>query len=263
MARLPFPVLLLNVGTLALTLVVNGLANVLPLNGRTTGAVSDSFTANIFVPAAYVFSIWAVIYVALVAFVGYQFTHRGRRSVSVQRVGLWFAATGIANTLWIVLWHYGVFPGTMALMLVLLVSLCAIVGRLGPPREAPTTADRWFVYLPFSIYLGWISVATIANASIFFLDLGWDGAPLPAWAWAVILLGVATGLGTWFIERRSDLAYAAVLVWAFVGIAVRQAAVPWVPQGAWVGAAVLIVLASWQVARGAIPHLRARRRSFA
>ena len=263
MGRLSLPVLLLNVGTLGLTLVVNGLANVLPLNGRTTGAVSDSFTANLFVPAAYVFSIWGLIYVALTAFVGYQFTPGGRRSESVQRVGLWFAVTGLANSLWIVLWHYGVFPGTMALMLVLLVSLCVIVGRLGTPREASTTADRWFVYLPFSIYLGWISVATIANACIFFLDLGWDGAPLAAWTWAVLLLGVATALGAWFIARRGDLAYGAVLIWAFVGIALRQAQVPWVPQGAWFGVAVLIVLAGWRIARGAIPTLRQGRRLFA
>jgi hypothetical protein len=249
----------INLVTLAITLMVNALANTLPLNGRTTGAISDRFAANLFAPAGYVFSIWGVIYLGLVAFALYQATPAGRRSRAVGRLGSWFALTGFANSLWIVFWHYEIFPATLVLMLVLLVSLCVIVSRLGAPNGSPSVADRWLVYLPFSLYLGWISVATIANASVFLLSLGWDGAPLAPVAWALILLAVATGLGAWMVLRRGDLAYAAVLVWAFIGIAVKQEAVAWVPPGAWAGVVVIVALSGWRLARGLIARPGAQR----
>jgi hypothetical protein len=239
----------LNVITLVLTLIMNALANALPLNGRTTGAISDRFTTNAFVPAGYVFSIWGVIYLGLVMFVLYQLTPVGRRSPAVAKVGGWFALSGLANSLWIVCWHYELFPATMVAMLVLLGSLCAIAARLGPPYRADSVADRWLVYLPFSVYLGWISVATIANAAVFLLSLGWDGAPWSPSTWALILVAVATGLGAWMVIRRGDLAYAGVLVWAFIGIAVKQQSVTGVPQGAWIGVGVLVGLMGWHLAR--------------
>jgi hypothetical protein len=246
MPRLSVRLLILNVVTLLATLVMNWLANTLPLNGRTTGQISDAFSANVFAPAGYVFAIWGVIYLGLIAFVAYQFTPAGRLSPAVRRVGGWFALSNIANALWIVFWHYEIFAATMVAMVVLLVSLCAIVARLGIPSSARSVGDRWLVYLPFSVYLGWISVATIANAAIFLLDLGWDGRPLSPPIWGLLLLGVATGLGAWMVLRRGDTAYVAVLVWAFVGIAVKQEDVAFVPLGAWAGVAVLVALAGWR-----------------
>ena len=257
MSRVPATLVVANLVTLGLTLVLNGLANALPLNGQTTGEVSDRFP-NLFAPAGYVFSIWGAIYLGLLAFAAYQLTAAGRRSRAVQRVGGWFALSGIANSVWIVFWHYELFLASMAAMLVLLISLCAMASRLGAPRQAESAGDRWLVYLPFSIYLGWISVATIANAAVVLLDLGWDGAPLSPATWTLLLLAVATGLGVWFLGRRGDLAYAAVLVWAFVGIWARQGGISGpvgetaVAQGALVAAGVLIVTAVWRVARGVV-----------
>jgi benzodiazapine receptor len=256
MQRLSVRLLILNLVTLVTTLVMNWLANALPLNGRTTGQISDAFSANVFAPAGYVFAIWGVIYLGLIAFAAYQFTPAGRLSPAVRLVGGWFALSNIANALWIVFWHYEIFPATMAAMLVLLVSLCAIIARLRIPPSAASPGDRWLVYLPFSVYLGWISVATIANASIFLLDLGWDGSPMSSPIWGLLLIGMATGLGAWMVLRRGDLAYAAVLVWAFVGIAVKQEGVALMPLGAWSGVGVLLALVGWRTLRGRLiaPH---------
>jgi hypothetical protein len=250
MPRLSVRLLILNLVTLLATLAMNWLANALPLNGRTTGQISDAFSANVFAPAGYVFAIWGIIYLGLIAFAAYQFTPAGRLSPAVRRVGGWFALSNIANAVWIVLWHYEIFAATMAAIVVLLVSLCAIVARLGMPRGAASLGDRWLVYLPFSVYLGWISVATIANASIFLLDLGWDGRPLSPPIWGLLLLAVATGLGAWMVLRRGDLAYVTVLVWAFVGIAVKQEDVAFVPPGAWASVGVLLALVLWRTQRG-------------
>jgi hypothetical protein len=244
MSRLSVRLLIVNLVTLVATLVMNWLANALPLNGRTTGQISDAFSANVFAPAGYVFAIWGVIYLG-----PYRVRHIPVHAGWSPEFG-WFALSNIANAVWIVFWHYEIFPATMAAMLVLLVSLCAIVARLGIPRSAASVGDRWLVYLPFSVYLGWISVATIANTSIFLLDLGWDGSPLSPAIWGLLLLGATTGLGAWMVLRRGDLAYAAVLVWAFVGIAIKQEGIPFVPPGAWAGVGVLLALVVWRTLRG-------------
>jgi len=249
MTRVPGLLVAANTVAYVFMVVMNGLATTLPLNGRTTAEISDSF-ANTFAPAGYVFSIWGVIYTALLIFLGYSFSKRGRESVAVNRVGWLFALNAIANGIWIVFWHYGMFPATMALTVVLLVTLCTIALRIGTSSQAVTRADRWMVHLPFAIYLGWVSVATIANAAVMFLDLGWNGAPFTPEAWTLGLIAVATGIGLVMVLRRGEIAFAGVLIWAFIGIAVKQVDAPWVPEGAQAAAALLAVVSIGRLIAG-------------
>jgi hypothetical protein len=248
-----------NASTYVFMVVMNGLATTLPLNGRTTGEISDSF-ANTFAPAGYVFSIWGVIYSALMAFVGYSFTRPGRSSIAVDRIGWLFVINALANGVWIVFWHYGMFPATMAMTIVLLGTLCAIAVRIGIPASAATRADRWFVHLPFAIYLGWVSVATIANAAVMFLDLGWNGEPLTPVVWTLALIAIATGIGAVMVIRRGEIAFAGVLIWALIGIAVKQVEVAWVPEGAQTAASLLAVISLGRLVAGFIGRTATRER---
>ena len=228
--------------SLVLTLAVNFLANTLPINGVMTGEVSDQFPI-LFVPAGYVFSIWGLIYLALVAFAIYSVTPKGRADARVDGVAGWFTAANLFNAVWIFLWHYQQFPLTLIAMAGLLVSLLSIYTKLRVGLEKRSLADRLLVETPFSIYLGWITVATVANISQVLYVLGWRGAPLSEPVWAVVMLAVAALLGGLMIFLRKEVAYPLVLVWAFVGIWVMQAATPLVAWLALVGAVVLGVLA--------------------
>ena len=228
--------------SLVLTLAVNFLANTLPINGVMTGEVSDQFPI-LFVPAGYVFSIWGLIYLALVAFAIYSVTPKGRADARVDGVAGWFTAANLFNAVWIFLWHYQQFPLTLIAMAGLLVSLLAIYTKLRVGLEKRSLADRLLVETPFSIYLGWITVATVANISQVLYVLGWRGAPLSEPVWAVVMLAVATLLGGLMIFLRKEVAYPLVLVWAFVGIWVMQAATPLVAWSALIGAVVLGLLA--------------------
>ncbi len=223
-----------------ITFIVNGLANALPINGVTTGEVSDTFPVY-FVPAGYVFAIWGLIYLGLLAFVVYHLLPSQRESRNLERIGAWFAVGCLANAAWIFFWHYGIFPVTLILMLVLLVSLLVIYLRLNIGREQVSRAEKLLVHVPFSIYLGWITVATVANVTDVLYDLGWNGAPLSPQIWAVIMLAIATVLAVAMSFTRRDIAYVLVIVWAFVGIAVKQAATPLVAWPAWVLAGVVLV----------------------
>lgn len=207
-----------------ITLTVNGLANALPINGQTTGDISDSFQV-FFVPAAYVFAIWGLIYVGLIGYSIYQARPRFHNDAVLRDIAPWYIVTAAANSAWIFAWHYNQFPLSMVLMLVLLASLIVIYRRLA--RQEPASwQELWAVHIPFRIYLGWISVATIANATVMLDNAGWNGFGLSELTWGVIMVLVAGALGLLVSLLKADIAYVLVFVWALAGIAVRFSDTP-------------------------------------
>jgi hypothetical protein len=219
-------------------IAVNWLANALPLNGKTTGSISDSFPVY-FVPAGYVFSIWGLIYVGVIAYVVYQALPSQRSNPLHRRIGYLFVAGSVANVAWIFLWHYEQFVLTLVAMAVLLVSLVAVYRQLHASPPSGGIAERLAVRVPFSIYLGWITVATIANVTVVLYDLRWDGWGIAPQAWAAIMLVVGGAIASAASLPRGDVAYMMVIVWAFAGIAVKQSATPLVAWTA-LGAAVIL-----------------------
>jgi translocator protein len=232
----------LNVVGLALVLVVNGLANALPLNHQTTGQISDRFPVY-FVPAGYVFSIWGIIYLGLIAFAVYQALPAQRADPRLRSVDALFLLSCVANAAWIFLWHYELFAFTLLAMGTLLVSLVAIYVRLGVGRAWTSPAERWLVHVPFSVYLGWVTVATIANVTDVLYWAGWSGWGVPPQAWAIAMLVVGAVLTAVVILRRADVAYALVIVWAYAGVAVKQTGAPAVAYAA-IALAVLVLVAT-------------------
>ncbi len=229
------------------TIAVNGLANALPFNGQTTAEISNRFPI-FFVPAGYVFSIWGLIYLGLLAFAVYQALPSQRKTKLLDDIAPLYWLASIANAVWIFLWHYEYFTLTIFVMVVLLLSLIAIYRRLRAAAK-PNAGFRWCVQLPFSIYLGWISVATIANATQVLYFLNWDAFGLSGELWAVIMLIIATLLGLAMLLRERDWAYALVLVWAFAGIAVAQAGSTLVAYSAWILTAATALMILMTLAR--------------
>lgn len=227
------------------TVVVNGLANALPLNGQMTGEISDYFKVY-FTPAGYVFSIWGLIYLALLLYAIYQALPAQRENPRLVRTGWWFVLSCAANTGWIFAWHWNQYLLSLGLMLVVLVSLVKVYLGLEIGRTKVGNAETWLAQVPFSIYLGWITVATVANATAVLDFYSWTGFGIAEETWLVVMLVVAlvvAGLVTW---TRRDIPYLLVLAWAFAGIAVKHSEVPAVNIAAWAatGAAVVMVLAA-------------------
>jgi benzodiazapine receptor len=232
-----------NVLLVVATLVVNALANIIPFNGKNTGAISDQFHVY-FVPAGYVFAIWGLIYVGLIAFGVYQALPSQRDNPRLRSVDGFFVLASLANMLWLLLWHYEQFVATLAVMLVLLASLIGIYLRLGTGRTQVSTAETWLVRLPFSIYLGWITVATIANVTEVLDYLKWNGFGVAPETWMLIVLGAVYVIATLMNLTRRDVAYTLVILWALIGIVVKQADVALVANATrWTAAAVAVTLA--------------------
>ena len=223
---------------------VNALANILPINGQQTGEISDRFEIY-FVPAGYVFSIWGLIYLGLLAYTIYQALTAQIENSTLKKISLYYWISSVANSVWIVLWHYEVFSITIIAMLVILLALIIVYTTLKSDPQFSSGLKMWLVTIPFSIYLGWISVATIANASQLLYYLGWDGWGISGQTWAVLMILVASALGIGMALRFNAAAYNLVLVWAFIGIAVKQAGSPVVSTTAYIGvglAAVAVLL---------------------
>lgn len=230
--------------SIVVTLVINTLANALPINGLNTGEISDRFKVY-FVPAGYVFSIWGLIYIGLIAYGIYQALPSQRDNPRLRAAGWWAVLSGLANSTWIFLWHYEQFPLTILAMLTLLVSLIVIYARLGINRQNVSSSEKWMVHLPFSIYLGWITVATVANVTDVLYYAGWDGFGIAPEIWMVIMLGAVLLITAAMLITRRDAAYTAVILWALVGIAVKHAQMNAVAVPTWVVFGLVAVLLGW------------------
>lgn len=197
---------------------INSLANILPLNGNNTGQISDSYP-NLFAPAGFTFLIWSVIYLLLVGYCFYQFKVMDSRTVSskvIDRIGIVFIISCLANMSWIFAWHYRIIPLSMVLTLTMLVSIIYINKIIS--KEKLSAAEKILLKLPFSVYFGWLTVATIANATVLLVSWNWNGFGIAASVWMTIILivGIIIGAATTIIN--TDVAYGLVFVWAYSGI---------------------------------------------
>lgn len=219
------PVKVLVTVTYLAMITMNALANALPLNGKGTGEVSEDYQ-NLFTPAGVTFAIWSVIYLLLGAHVLYQLglfrdgPETPEQSALLNKVGVLFSISSLANTAWIFAWHYDVIPLSALLLITILVCLAMISVTL---RDVDLSArERWLVRVPFSVYFGWSTVATVANITVLLVYWDWNRFGLAESTWAVIILLVAAAIGTVTMLRNRDAAYGLVLIWAFAGILLRQ-----------------------------------------
>lgn len=199
---------------------VNFLANGLPINNRSTGAISDAYP-NLFAPAGITFSIWGLIYLLLAGYVIYQFVKSSQGKANLfSKINPIFIISSLANISWIFAWHYDYIGLSVIIMAVILLSLIKIANILR--AEKFTSLEKLFIKVPFSVYFGWITVAAIANITVFLVSLGWNGFGIADFVWTSIILVVGALIGIWRTNHDKNIAYALVLVWAYLGILLKH-----------------------------------------
>lgn len=210
--------------TFIVMIVVNALANIIPFNGLTTGQVSDSYP-NLFTPAPLTFSIWGVIYILLAGYILYQYGFLCKKESAfskdlMEKIGILFTISSMANTGWMFVWHYKSIGISVVLMLVILV--CLILINLSTAKAELTNKEKILIRLPFSIYFGWITVATIANVTAFLVGIGWNGFGLPDWLWTIAVLIVGLLIAGLTMFKNQNLGYGIVVIWAYIGILIKH-----------------------------------------
>jgi hypothetical protein len=218
-----------NILSVLLAIAVNALAVLLPLNGKTTQELSDKLP-NFFVPAGLTFSIWGIIYILWVVFAIYQardLLKKDEISMPFLSQITWlFVLTGIANSIWIFLWHYEYIGLSLFVMILLLVCLLAIYIRLKIGKTHVPLKEIICVHIPFSVYLGWISVATIANVTAFLISIQWDGFGIDQLTWTILIIAFGTLLTLLMLALRKDIMFSLVVLWAYLGIWLKRTAQP-------------------------------------
>ena len=217
-----------NIIAVIITIIVNGLANLLPIGGKNTAELSDNIP-NLFVPAGITFSIWGVIYILIILFVIYLakdfFKKEKTTTQFLEKISYFFIMASLANIVWIFLWHYEQVLLSLLAMLVLFISLLFIYLRLNIGIDKISLRDKLFVHIPISVYIGWISVATIANVTAVLVTIGWDGLGISEEIWAMLVIIVAAIITILMLIKRKDYAYSIVIVWALIGIYLKRSVV--------------------------------------
>ncbi|MGN1400083.1 MAG: TspO/MBR family protein [Bacillus sp. (in: firmicutes)] len=238
--------LFLNIITYLIMLIVNIFSNVLPLNGQTTNEISNKLDVVI-TPAGYVFSIWSLIYVLLAIWLVRQFPASRRNLDMYRHSSFLFILSNLFNSAWLFLWHYEQFFASVIVMLLLLVSLIAIY------KVIKNNKHTWLDILPFSIYLGWVSVATIVNISYYLTYIDWDGFGISDTLWTLFMLVLAASLSLLFRYVENDWFYPLVTIWSLIGIGIKT-----------LGGRSIIAYAAWALAiviLVALPLLRKKKRT--
>lgn len=203
---------IINVLMFGLMIMMNYLANSLPINGKTTGELSDQYP-NLFVPAGITFSIWGVIYLLLLVFIFIQF-RESNKSV-VQSIGWAFALSSLLNGAWIVAWHFEKLPLSLAIMLGMLILLVYIGINI-------SGISAGWVKAAFGVYLGWICIATIANITALLVNSGWNGWGFSDQFWTITMIIAGLLITAFAVIRLQNPFIGLAVIWAFSGIVIKQ-----------------------------------------
>lgn len=225
------------------TLAVNTLSNLIPPGGENVGEIANTLlTGVLIIPANYAFAIWGVIYLGIIAYGFYQLRPTNRRKPVIRQVNKWLITACIAQVIWIFLFTWRQFGWSILAMLGILLPLVMIYLRLDIGKAVVNRRAQWAVHIPFSIYLAWISVATIVNVASALYTGGWSGWGLSAPAWTVIMLVISVLIAATLTLQRCDVAFNLVFVWAYGAIAIKHWAIPVVGMTAIISAITLLLI---------------------
>jgi hypothetical protein len=228
------------------SIAINTITNIFPLNGFNIGTLSNTLFAPVHItPANYAFAIWGVIYTGLIAFGIYQLHPDRRQHPRLQSSGYLLAIACLSQCIWIYLFLDRFFLLSILAMLGILLPLIGVYQHLGIGEPNTSRQERWFLQVPISIYLGWITVATILNIANALYSINWNGWGIDPIVWTVIMMVVSAAISAVVLFQRRDAVFTLVIIWALVSISIRQFTVPAIVTTGVLTSIVLVLLVVW------------------
>ncbi|TXD51367.1 MULTISPECIES: tryptophan-rich sensory protein [unclassified Polaribacter] len=203
---------------------INYLSNTGLLNNTTIGEISRDLN-SLFTPAGYAFSIWGLIYLLLLGFAIYQGRSlfvKVKNDDFVEKTGIWFILSCVANAAWIFCWIYEYTGLSCIFIFLLLFSLLKIVWNNKMELWDAPFSVILFLWWPFVIYSGWVTVASIANVSSYLVKIDWNGFGISAEIWTLIMIVIATAINLSITWKRNMREFALVGAWALIAIGVAN-----------------------------------------
>ncbi len=203
--------------------VVNVASNFTPINGLTIGEIANTLFSEVqIIPANYAFAIWGLIYLGLFSFAFYQFQSSQQQNPRLQKIGYSLVCASLAQIVWVIVFLNRLFGLSLIAMVIILLALIQAYLKLNRDSITISQKERWFVDIPISIYLGWISVATIVNVALVLYNSGWSGWGISEPLWTVILIAIVGIIGTILRFQYHETAFLLVSIWALIAISIRQ-----------------------------------------
>jgi benzodiazapine receptor len=211
-----------NIIAFVLTVIINGLAGSTTLiGGVNTAFISDS-NPTLITPAGFTFAIWGIIYILLGVFVVYQALPSQKEKEYHKQISWLFILISLTNIVWLFLWQYNQVTLALPVIVLFLIGLILIYTRLGIGKTQVPLKEKLAIHTPFSVYLGWITIATIANAAVAGVSTNWDGFGISPETWGILIIIIALLLTLIVTATRKEIAYGLVIVWALIGIISKQ-----------------------------------------
>jgi benzodiazapine receptor len=211
-----------NIIAFVLTVIINGLAGSTTLiGGVNTAFISDS-NPTLITPAGFTFAIWGIIYILLGVFVVYQALPSQKEKEYHKQISWLFILISLTNIVWLFLWQYNQVTLALPVIVLFLIGLILIYTRLGIGKTQVPLKEKLAIHTPFSVYLGWITIATIANAAVAGVSTNWDGFGISPETWGILIIIIALLLTLIVTATRKEIAYGLVIVWALFGIISKQ-----------------------------------------
>jgi len=256
---------LVNLASVILVLVVNGLSQSQRWNNTTIGEISNTYD-NLFTPASYAFAIWGLIFLMLIAYALFQIRRAffsAKTTDFIKQTGPWFVIANVCNAAWVIAFMYDYIGLSVLIMLGILISLLQIIRKTNMERWGAPVEIIAFVWWPICIYSGWIAVATIANFSAFFASIDLMGSESTQITWTIVMIIVAVGINLFMIAKRNMREFALVTVWALVAIFIRHHhLIDTISYTALVGAILLFIAVAIHgfKNRSTAPHIKLQQR---
>ena len=166
-----------------------------------------------------------LIYLFLLGFAVYQGRSLFKKEAEdsfVEKIGFWFIISCIANCSWVFSWIYGYTGLSCFFIFLLLISLLKIVLNLGINIDKVSSSKQLFLYLPFTIYSGWVTVASVANVSSFLVKINWNGFGISDNIWTIIMILIAIIINTIVLYKRKMYGFVLVGAWALLAIGIAN-----------------------------------------
>ena len=214
---------ILTLAAILAAIVVNTITNLAPPSGQNVGEIANTVLNGVLItPANYAFAIWGVIYLGLICLAVYQALPAQKQNPHLRKLDHLLVIASVAQIVWIFLFEYQLFALSVVAMLLILIPLIVLYLRLDIGIKRVSRREKWFVNIPVSIYLAWISVATIVNVASALYIGGWNGWGISDSVWTAIMVIVGGAIAATVALQRGDTAFVLVYAWAFVAIALAN-----------------------------------------
>jgi hypothetical protein len=168
-------------------------------------------------------------------------------------MGWLFMAVNLLSATWLIAWTHEQMLASVLLIFLQLFCLCAIHYRLKFYDPLKISGLKITNQFPLSVYLGWISIATIANVSAWLESEFWDRLGGSAVQWTLIMIAIAFIISMLMIVIRRNIYFGLVVVWGLYGIILKRQEDDEVVHSiiliAWIAIGILLAAILFQLVR--------------